>query len=95
MRPIYALEWIEQFDERPCVPIDRSGPGEAWRANQVDRDTKISYWDGAILAAAEALARREVVVLAKIFSTIGQLYRTVRVEQPVRRLLLAHPAMSG
>ena len=47
-----ALEWIEQFAEFPCVPIDHRLVRIA-----IERPARyrISCWDAAILAAAEAL----------------------------------------
>src|SRR3712207_2386615 len=47
-----ALDWIETFEEFPCVPVDsalvRKGAEVALRY-------QLSYWDGAIIAAAERL----------------------------------------
>ena len=45
-----ALEWIEQFEAFPCVTIDT---GLVKIAIEISERNKISYWDGAIVAAAE------------------------------------------
>jgi predicted nucleic acid-binding protein len=76
MRPIEALEWIEQFEEQPCVPIDVS---LVKRGIEQSVRHKISYWDGAVIAAAETL-RAEVLYSEDLND--GQLYGTVRVINP-------------
>ena len=44
-----ADEWLERIAVQPCIPID----GELVKAGvELARRYKISYWDGAILAAA-------------------------------------------
>lgn len=52
-----ALEWIEQWAAFPCQAIDRQLVQIA-----IERSVRygISYWDGAILAAAEALGSHTV-----------------------------------
>lgn len=52
MTPEQALEWIENFEEFPCLPMDTS---LVKTAVEVSARNRISYWDGAIVAAAEAL----------------------------------------
>lgn len=47
-----ALEWIEQFEAFPCVSIDTS---LVKIAAELSERYRISYWDGAIVAAAESL----------------------------------------
>jgi predicted nucleic acid-binding protein len=47
-----ALEWIEQFAAFPCQPIDS---GLVRVAVEHSARYGISYWDGAILAAAQVL----------------------------------------
>ena len=47
-----ALEWIEQWAAFPCQPIDRE---LVQIAIELSERFTISYWDAAILAAAEAL----------------------------------------
>jgi predicted nucleic acid-binding protein len=76
MRPIEALEWIEQFEEQPCVPIDVS---LVKRGIESAERYKISYWDGAVIAAAETL-RAEVLYTEDLND--GQLYGSIRVINP-------------
>jgi predicted nucleic acid-binding protein len=80
MQPVEALEWIEQFEEQPCVPIDVS---LVKRGIESAARYKISYWDGAVIAAAETL-RAEVLYSEDLND--GQLYGTVRVINPFARL---------
>lgn len=78
LSPEQALEWIEQFVAFPCQPIDHQLVRIA--VEQSERFA-ISYWDGAILAAAAALGAHTV------FSedlNDGQLYGRVRVANPFR-----------
>ncbi len=73
-----ALEWIEQWIAFPCHPIDHQLVRIA--IDQSERYA-ISYWDAAILAAAEALGAHTV------FSedlNDGQQYGKVRVVNPFR-----------
>ena len=55
MTPHRALEWIENLEEFPCLAIDvglvKTAAEEAVRY-------RLSYWDGAILAAAKALGAK-------------------------------------
>ena len=78
MPPQIALEWIEQFDGRPCISVD---PDLVKLAAAISIRYQISYWDGAILAAAEALG---VEVVYSEDLQHNQRYRTVRVENPFR-----------
>lgn len=52
MTPAAAMEWIKQFRVFPCVPVD-ADLVELAIGNSVRN--RISYWDGAIVAAAELL----------------------------------------
>lgn len=47
-----ALKWIEQLRAFPCVPIDTS---LMIIAIEISERYRISYWDGAVVAAAESL----------------------------------------
>jgi predicted nucleic acid-binding protein len=76
MPPNIALEWMDQLDGRPCVVID---PDLVKLAAAISIRYQISYWDGAILAAAEALGA-EVVYSEDLQH--NQNYRAVRVENP-------------
>ena len=71
-----ALEWIEQWAAFPCQPIDRELVQIA--VGLSERFT-ISYWDAAILAAAEALGSR--IVYSENLND-GQQYGEVRVINP-------------
>src|SRR5262245_18835695 len=53
MPPRIALEWMEQLDGCPCISVD---PDLVKLAAAISIRYQISYWDGAILAPAEALA---------------------------------------
>ena len=79
LRPLsaaQALEWIEQWAAFPCKPIDRELVQIA--VGLSERFT-ISYWDAAILAAAEALGSR--IVYSEDLND-GQQYGEVRVINP-------------
>ena len=79
LRPLsaaQALEWIEQWAAFPCQPIDRELVQIA--VGLSERFT-ISYWDAAILAAAEALGSR--IVYSEDLNH-GQQYGEVRVINP-------------
>ena len=52
LSPLQALEWIEQWTAFPCQPIDHQLVRIAIARSE---RFAISYWDAAILAAAEAL----------------------------------------
>jgi predicted nucleic acid-binding protein len=78
MPPEIALEWMEQLDGRPCIGID---PDLVKLAAAISIRYQISYWDGAILAAAEALGAN--VVYSEDLQH-NQMYHTVRVENPFR-----------
>ena len=73
-----ALDWIEQFTAFPCQSIDH----KLVRIAVIhSKRYAISYWDAAILAAAEALG------IGTVYSedlNDGQLYGSVRVINPFR-----------
>jgi len=76
LSPTEALEWIEQWVAFPCQVIDH----ELVRiAVERSERYKISYWDAAILAAAEALG---VHTLYSEDLNDGQRYGTVKVVNP-------------
>jgi predicted nucleic acid-binding protein len=52
LSPHQALEWVEQFEAFQCAPIETS---LVKIAAEISERFKISYWDGAIVAAAELL----------------------------------------
>jgi predicted nucleic acid-binding protein len=73
-----ALEWIEQWAAFPCKNIDHQLVRIA-----IERSERyaISYWDAAILAAAEALGSH--TVYSEDLND-GQRYGQVRVINPFR-----------
>src|SRR5579871_3273727 len=77
-----ALEWIEQWTVFPCQPIDHRLVEIAIEQSERYR---ISYWDAAILAAAEALGSNTVY---SEHLNDGQQYGRVRVINPFRERTL-------
>lgn len=71
-----ALEWIEQFQAFPCVSIDAA---LVKIAAELSERYRISYWDGAIVAAAEALGAN---VLYSEDLNHDQRYDSVQVRNP-------------
>jgi predicted nucleic acid-binding protein len=71
-----ALEWVEQFSAFPCQTVDHQLVRIA--IEQSERFA-ISYWDAAILAAAEALGTD--TVYSEDLND-GQQYGRVRVVNP-------------
>jgi predicted nucleic acid-binding protein len=76
LTPAKALEWIEELERQPCVAIDVEVVKVAIELSQRYR---ISYRDGAILAAAERLGA-EIVYTEDL--NHGQNYGPVRVVNP-------------
>lgn len=73
---IQALEWVEQMAEQPCLPIDAS----LVRVGvEVSERFQLSYWDGAIVAAAQALGA-ETLYTEDLGD--GQVYGSVRAVNP-------------
>lgn len=76
LTPEKAQEWVLRLSKKPFQPIDyrvvRSGIENAQRY-------QISYWDGAIIAAAERLGSK---ILYSENLNHGQTYGSVRVENP-------------
>lgn len=71
-----AIEWIEQFEAFPCVAIDAA---LVKIAIEFSERYQISYWDGAIVAAAEVLGAK---MLYSEDLNHDQLYGSVRVRNP-------------
>ena len=76
LSPEQALEWIEQWIAFPCQPIDDRLVRIAIEESERFR---ISYWDAAILAAAESLGA--TIVYSEDLNH-GQSYGAVRVVNP-------------
>ena len=73
-----AVEWIEQFEAFPCLAVDAS---LVKIAVEISERYRISYWDGAIVAAAEALGAE---FLYSEDLSHGQRYGPVQVVNPFR-----------
>lgn len=71
-----ALDWVEALEDFPCLPVD--GALVRYGAELAVRH-RVSYWDGAILAAA---FRLNAEVLYTDDLNHGQLYGSVRVVNP-------------
>ena len=71
-----AIEWIEQFEAFPCVAVDVA---LVKIAVEIGERFQVSYWDGCILAAAEAL-RAKTLYTEDL--NPGQKYGSVVVENP-------------
>jgi predicted nucleic acid-binding protein len=71
-----ALAWVEQFECFPCVAIDSS---LVKIAAEVAERFQISYWDGAIVSAAQLLGAE--TLFTEDLSD-GQLYGPVRAVNP-------------
>lgn len=78
LAPARALEWIELLEAFPCAAIDSS---LVKLAAELGVRHRISYWDAAIIAAADGLGAR--TVYSEDLSD-GQVYGTVTVKNPFR-----------
>jgi len=78
MPPTKALEWVEQFAAFPCVSVDTA---LVMIAAEISERHRVSYWDGAVVAAAEALG---APMLYSEDLNNGQTYNRVRVVNPFR-----------
>jgi predicted nucleic acid-binding protein len=78
LSPAQALEWMEQWTAFPCLAVDHQ---LVRIAVEYSARYAISYWDAAILAAAEALGAH---TLYSEDLSDGQQYGGVRVVNPFR-----------
>jgi predicted nucleic acid-binding protein len=76
LTPEAAMEWIEQLEAFPCLPVDS---GFVKIAIETSVRYRLAYWDGAIIAAAEILGAN---TLYSEDLNHGQQYGTVRVCNP-------------
>lgn len=76
LTPVKALEWLEQLRVFPCTDIDSN---LVIVAVEISERYRISYWDGAIVAAAESL---EAPILYSEDLNHQQVYGSVRVLNP-------------
>lgn len=73
-----AMEWVEQWEAFPCIAIDAALVKIA--AERSER-YRISYWDGAVIAAAESAGA--TIVYSEDLND-GQRYGDVTVINPFR-----------
>jgi len=78
MPPAEALEWIEVLERQPCAAVDTTIVKRGAVLSELHR---ISYWDGAIVAAAEALGAE--ILYSEDLQHTGK-YGSVRVIDPFR-----------
>jgi predicted nucleic acid-binding protein len=78
LTPAKALEWLEQLAAFPCQPIDHQLVRIAVERSERFR---ISYWDAAIIAAAESLGAH--TIYSEDLSHTQQ-YGRIRVLDPFR-----------
>lgn len=71
-----AMEWIEQFEAFPCMPVDAA---LVKIAAEISERYRISYRDGAVIAAAR---RAGAAILYSEDLNDGQVYDSVRVVNP-------------
>jgi predicted nucleic acid-binding protein len=76
LTPTQAIEWIDQFNAAECFVVDAA----AVRAAIIlSSRFKVSYWDAAIIVAAQAL---EATTLYSEDLNSGQAFGLVRVVNP-------------
>jgi predicted nucleic acid-binding protein len=73
-----ALEWMEALAVFPCVAVDK---GLVAHAVWISERYQLSYWDGAIVAAAHVL---EAPVLYSEDLNHGQFYEAIEVRNPFK-----------
>ena len=71
-----AMEWLEQLEAFPCMPVDAA---LVKIAVEISERYRISYWDGAVVAAA---GRAGANILYSEDLNDGQDYDGVRVVNP-------------
>ena len=76
LTPEKAREWVRVIARKPCQPVT---PEIVVAGIDISHRHQLSYWDGAIIAAAQRLGAR--VVYSEDLSH-GQTYGSVRVENP-------------
>lgn len=75
---VEAATWVDRLSTRPVAPVDTS---LIKVAIEVSQRYRISYWDGAIVAAAMSL---DAPILYSEDLNHGQSYSSVRVVNPFR-----------
>lgn len=80
LTPDEAFSWVERFARLPLVPVDAM---LVMNAIVISQRYRLSHWDGAIVAAAEALG---ATTLYTEDLNHGQIYGSVRAENPFANL---------
>ena len=80
LSPQKAREWVRVVAMKPCQPVT---PDVVLAGIDHAHRYQLSYWDGAIIAAAERIGAR---VLYSEDLNHGQTYGSVRVENPFLNL---------
>ena len=78
LTPAKAAEWVATISLKPCQDLDSA---VVMRGIENSHRYRISYWDGAIIAAAQRLG------VSKLYTedlNHGQIYGSVRVINPFR-----------
>ncbi|MDZ4792248.1 MAG: PIN domain-containing protein [Hyphomicrobiales bacterium] len=75
-----AFEWVEMLEEQPFAAVDSS---LVKTGIEISRRYKISYWDGAIIAAAESLGAP--IVYSEDLND-GQKYGDIQVINPFKNM---------
>lgn len=78
LKPEAAAKWVAVLSVKPCADVDSS---VVMRGIELSIRYQTSYWDGAILAAAEYL---EAPILYSEDLNHGQYYGNVRVINPFK-----------
>jgi predicted nucleic acid-binding protein len=73
-----AMQWLHELRDRPCIAVDLD---LVVRGAEISARYQTSYWDGAILAAAEAAG---APILYTEDLNHNQIYSKVRVINPFR-----------
>ena len=76
LTPETAERWVRTLAKKPCQSVD---PALVLAGIALSGRYQISYWDGAIIAAAERLGAK---ILYSEDLNHGQTYGSVRVENP-------------
>jgi len=80
LTPDEAFSWVERFARLPLVPVDAM---LVMKGIVISQRYRLSHWDGAIIAAAEALGA-EVLYTEDL--NHGQMYGSFRAEYPFLNL---------
>ena len=76
LSPIEAIDWLDRLEKQPCVEVTMR---LVRQAGVLSNRYRISYWDAAIVAAAEQL---QAPILYTEDLSHGQSYGSVQVINP-------------